>query len=344
MEGPADPNSIEILITLPLQDDLIAPLRELSPRLNFTIQPARRPEDILAEVWAKTEVLYTDRVLPSPEQAPNLRWLQFHSAGIDFAVDSPILQKPGLAATTLSGAAVPQSAEYCLAVLLSMTHHLPELLTAQTKAEWPHDRWENFIPKELRGSTIGIVGYGSIGRELARLLLPFGATVLAAKHDAMRPVDIGYTAEGLGDPEGNLFTRLYPYQAVGSMVKLCDFVVIAVPLTPVTKGMYGAQEIAAMKPGSYLIVVGRGGVVDETALLSALQEKRLAGAALDVFSEEPLSPTNPLWRAPGILITPHIAGISTQYDRRAMDLFAANLKRYLGNSPLYNLYNPQKGY
>ena len=339
-----DSHPIKVLTPLPLPEDVLAPLRDLAPRVNLSIHSARRPEDIPEDVWKKVEVLYTDRVLPEPGRVPNLRWLQFHSAGVDFALDSPLLQKEGLQVTTLSGAAAPQAAEYCLGVLLALSHHLPDLFQAQNKAEWLRDRWDRLIPRELRGSTVGIVGYGSIGRELARLLLPFDVTILAAKYDAMHPEDEGYIAEGLGDPHGNLFTRLYPYQAVRSMVKTCDFVVISVPLTPDTRGLFGAEEIGAMKPEAYLVSVGRGGVVDENALLSALQDKRLAGAALDVFTEEPLSPTNPLWKAPNLVVTPHVAGMSNYYNQRAVDLFAANLRRYLTGATLYNTVQLARGY
>ncbi len=337
-------NVIEILVTLPFPEDILAPLRELAPRVNINVHSARRPEDIPDDLWKKIEVLYTDRVLPAPDRVPNLRWLQFHSAGIDFALDSPLLQKQGLRVTTLSGAAAPQAAEYCLSALLSLAHRMPEFFAAQSKAEWPRDRWERLAPLELRGSTVGIVGYGSVGRELSRLLQPLGVNVLAAKHDAKHPEDNGYFPEGLGDPHGNLFTRLYPFQAVKSMVKMCDFVVVTAPLTPQTRGMIGAEVLAAMKPSAYLVVVGRGSIVDEQALQVALQDKRLAGAALDVFAEEPLSPTSPLWKTPNLIITPHIAGMSARYNERAVALFLANLRRFLTGAPLYNLFNPELGY
>ena len=335
---------VEVLITIPFPEDTLTQVRELAPRVNLTVHPARRPEDVPDELWKKIDILYTDRVLPPPEKAPNLRWLQFNSAGIDFALDSSLLQKDGLKVTTLSGAAAPQAAEYCLTVLLAMSHHLPDLFTLQARSEWPRERWERLQPHELRGSTVGIIGYGSIGRELARLLEPFGVNILAAKHDAMHPEDDGYFADGMGDPHGDLFSRLYPFQAVRSMLKQCDYAVVAVPLTPATRGMIGREEIAAMKLGARLVIVGRGGVVDEAELLDALQDKRLGGAAVDVFAEEPLSPTSPFWKAPNLIVTPHIAGLSTQYNQRAVTLFAANLRRFLTGAPLYNLYDPAKGY
>ena len=344
MQNSAQTPPIEILITLPFEDEILAPLRDISPAINITVSAARRPEDVPGEIWEKTEVLYTDRVLPPPAMVPNLRWLQFHSAGIDFALGSPLLQKSGLAVTTLSGAAAAQAAEYTLAVILAMGHHLPEMFAAQQRSEWPRERYDRFRPHELRGSTIGLIGYGSIGRELARLLQPFGVEILAVKNDAMHPEDRGYTAPGLGDPLGNLFTRLYPPQALRSVLKLSDFIVVTTPLTPGTTGMIGANELTSAKPGAYVVVVGRGGVVDETALLEALQEKRLAAAALDVFQEEPLGPTSPLWKQPNLVVTPHVGGFSAYYEQRAMVLFGANLRRFLKGEDLFNRYDPARGY
>lgn len=343
MESQKPPN-IEVLVTIPFQEQQVQQLRDLSPRLRFQVMSVRKPEEIPAEVWAHVEVLYTDRVLPAPELVPNLRWLQFHYAGIDSAIDSPLLKKSDLMITTLSGAAAPQMAEYALAAILALGHRFLDLKTAQDRAEWPRDRWDRFCPKELRDSTVGIVGYGSIGREIARLCRAFGAEVLATKKDLMHPEDTGYIIPGLGDPGGDLFHRLYPVQAVRSMMKECDFVIVTVPLTPETRNMIGAAEIAAMKPTAYLIQIARGGVVDQNALISALQERRIAGAVLDVFQEEPLPSNSPLWKLNNIMISPHIAGISLHYDERAVQLFTENLRRYLNGTALLNRLDVEKGY
>jgi phosphoglycerate dehydrogenase-like enzyme len=340
-----DRNSpIEVLVTVPFLEEEIQALRELSPRLRITMLPAREPGDIPKETWARSEVLYTDLVLPAPDQVPVLRWVQSHWAGLDSLENLPLLKKNDLMVTTLSGAGAPQMAEFALTMILALGHRLPDVNAQQNKSEWPRDRWERFRPQELRYSTVGIIGYGSIGREIARLVRAFGATVLAAKRDVMHPADTGYTIPGLGDPGGDLFHRLYPYQAIRSMMKEVDFAVVVTPLTAETRGMIGAAELGAMKPTAFLVNMARGGVIDQNALLAALQERRIAGAGLDVFTEEPLPSNSPFWKLPNVIITPHIGGMSVHYNQHAIELFSENLKRYLTGAPLYNRYDPQRGY
>jgi len=335
---------LNVIITLPFPENLVARLRSISPRLKINVIKARKAEEVPAEQWAQAEVLYTNRVLPLPEQAPNLKWIQFHWAGVDHALDAPILSQPGLIATTLSGAAASQMAEYIMMMLLSLGHHLPDLLNHQRRGEWPKDRWERFSPLELRDATVGIIGYGSVGRQVARLLQPFGARVLASKRNAMQPQDSGYTPEGLGDPDGDLVTRLYPPEALRSLVKDCDFVVVTTPLTPRTRSLVNAEVLAAMKPTAYLVDASRGTVVDQAALIAALRDHKIAGAALDVFAEEPLPDDNPLWKLNNVILTPHISGNTPHYDERAVALFAENLRRYLAGQPLLNVIELDQGY
>ncbi len=335
---------IDVLITLPFPPALITRLQEISPFLRITVHPAQKVDDIPVDLWTHTQVLYTNRILPDPELVPGLKWIQLHWAGIDKLLDEPLLSKPGVKVTTLSGAAASQMAEHTLTMMLALARRLPVFADLQKKAEWPEKRWEKYPLRELRTSTVGIVGYGSIGRQIARLLREFGATVLATKKDTMRPLDSGYTPEGLGDPDGSLVHRLYPPQALKTMVRDCDFVVVAVPLSKGTRNLINAEVLAAMKPDAYLIDVSRGDVVDIIALQNALLERKLAGAALDVFPQEPLPKDSFAWKLPNTMITPHIAGISDHYDERATALFAENLSRYIADLPLYNLYDREKGY
>lgn len=335
---------IEVLITVEFNESQIQRLRDISPRLKITLQPARKGEEVPPEKWEHTEILYTGRALPKPGQAPDLRWIQFHFAGIETLVDPALASNPEVTLTTLSGAAAGQMAEHAVMMMLALGHYLPEHLSNQAKSEWPRDRYERLAPHELRGSTVGIIGYGSIGRQVARLLQPFGASILAAKRDIRHPEDSGYMPDGMGDPGGDLFDRLYPIQALKAMLPDCDYIVVTVPLTTQTRGLIGAAELAVCKPAAYLVDISRGGVVDQAALAQALQEKKLAGASLDVFPEEPLPPASPIWKMANAIITPHISGSSREYNERALSLFSENLNRYLLGLPLYNRYDPERGY
>lgn len=335
---------IEVLITFPVSDNFISQINAVSPHIHLIHIPVRNENEISDDVWKKSEVLITERILPRPEKVPNLRWIQFNSAGIDFAVEEPIIQKSNLLVTTLSGAVAPQVAEYTLAMLLALSHKLPVLLGHQRNHEWPPDRNSRLIPLELRGSTIGILGYGSIGREIARLVQPLGVSVLASKNNVLVPEDRGYTIDNLGDPDGNLFTRLYPIQAVKSLVKECNFIIISLPRTRDTFHLIAEEELAAMKPGAFIIDVSRGGIIKTEALIAALKEKHIAGAVLDVFEQEPLPKDHPLWELPNIIITPHIAGLSIHYNERALVLLKENLDRYIKNSVLLNIFSAEQGY
>lgn len=334
---------IFILVTEALPADTLDRLQILSPRLEFHIQPATKAEDVPQALWTRAEVLYTLRIIPKTEQAPNLKWIQFHMAGLDRVPFRPLLER-GVQCTSLSGAAAPQMAEYVVMMLLALGHRLPALVRSQSAHEWPREKWELFRPRELRGSTVGVAGYGSVGREVARLCNAFGARVLAVKHNVMNPEDRGYTLDGLGDPEGRIPARIYPPQSLHRMLKECDFVVVSAPLTEGTRGWFGAEAFAAMRVGACLVDISRGGIVDEEALRKALLEGKLAGAALDVFAQEPLPQDSDLWDTPGLLLSPHIAGNSPNYDLRAMDLFAENLRRYTANRPLLNRFDSREGY
>jgi len=335
---------VDVLIHYAFSEAQLEDLSSLSPRVRLSVYPEGEFADIPGDLMAKAEILLTNNEIPDPEIAPALRWVQFSYAGVEFARGHPLLKREGFRATSLSGAASPKIAEYALMALLSLAHKLPMMVQYQGKKIWPPDRWQRFEPFEIRGSTVGLLGYGSIARELARLLQPFGVKILATKNDLTDVNQDGYFAEGTGDPDGIYFTRLYPSQAVHSVLKASDFVVICLPLTDKTVNIIGTREFEVMKPGAYLIALGRGGQVDEDALLRALREKLIAGALLDVFRTEPLSQESPLWGAPNLVITPHIAGDTGRYTDLVAELFTENLRRYLADEGLLNVFDPEKGY
>ena len=161
---------VDVLITVPISSSLIKGIQEVSPLLRVTIHPAEAVDQVPDELWVRCEVLYTKRIIPDVELAPNLKWVQHHHAGIDSSMEFISSDRRNLIITTMSGAASTQIAEYVLAMLLAFGRHLPALSMNQKKADWPKDRWGRFKPRELRTSTVGIVGYGSIGRQVASLL------------------------------------------------------------------------------------------------------------------------------------------------------------------------------
>lgn len=336
---------VEVLVTLPISEELAEQISQLSSRISLTVSPAKEAKDIPEELWQKAEVLYTMHTLPEPDQAPKLSWVQSYLSGVEKLLPAPLFQENDkVILTTISGGNASQVAEHALSMLLALGHQLPRFLDLKSQKKWMEEKGKNYIPSELRGSTVGIVGYGSIGRQIARLVRTFGAQVLATKRDLKTLPDKGYLEEEMGDPEGTLFTRLYPPQALRSMFKECDFVVVCVPLTESTTGMIGEAQLQAMKPSAFLVDVSRGGVVDSEAVNTALREGWIAGAALDVFTEEPLPEDNPLWEVPNLIITPHIAGFSPDYNQRANQMFLENLKRYLADESLLNRVDISRGY
>jgi phosphoglycerate dehydrogenase-like enzyme len=334
----------EILLTIQFKPEQLAELQKLAPGYRIHSHALAEGQSAQPELWKDAEILYTFRALPQPEEAPKLRWIQFHLAGVDQQLDAPILRHDDLIATTLSGANAPQVAEHALALMLALGHHVSTMVTDQGRAHWPTERSQRYLPKELIGSTVGIVGYGSIGQRLARLLQSFNVTILASKRDLLTESRRDFQVDGEGDPKAELVRRLYPGKAVGSMLKECDYVVVTVPLTTETRGLIGAKQLAAMKPGAFLVDVSRGGVVDHAALVQALDKGQLAGAGLDVFPIEPLPSDSKLWGMANVIVSPHVAGLSPRYVERAFELFKENLRRYLAGEELLNKLELEREY
>jgi phosphoglycerate dehydrogenase-like enzyme len=334
--------TLHVLSTVRFNAEQLARLRALSPRLQLGQHTVRKADELPPGLWSKVEVLCTFGALPAPGQAPRLRWVQLLSAGADHALNHPGLSSDTII-TTASGIHAINMGEYTLALMLVWAQRLPALLDHQRRAEWPEGRFQLFAPQELRGATIGIVGYGSIGREVGRLAHAFGMRVLALQRSG-DPTDHGFTIPGVGDPQGCIPERFYRLHELRTMLAECDYVVLAVPLTESTRHLVGADELRAMKPTAFLVNVARGGVVNEPALIQALQQGWIGGAGLDVFAQEPLPADSPLWGMENVILTPHIAGTTPHYNHRAADVFAENLRRYLTGKPLLNQVDLSKGY
>jgi phosphoglycerate dehydrogenase-like enzyme len=260
------------------------------------------------------------------ERTPNLRWIHSISAGIDKVV-TPLSRHRGLQVTNARGVFSRPIAEYVVMMCLVIARRLPQLFDLQRERTWQPLRGE-----ELGGLTVGIIGYGSIGAEVARLLEPFGTRVLATR----RHPELG--AGGQANVEVWGIDRLH------DLLRASDVVVIAAPLTDETAGLIGATELQEMPGHAWLINIARGRLVDEMALRRALANGWIGGAVLDVFDEEPLPADSPLYDTPNLVITPHTSWSSDKVVERSIDLFVANLERYLRAEPLENLVDLEAGY
>lgn len=338
--------AIHLLVTFDLPKPAREQIKNLSERIHLKVIPTDDASHIPTETWEETDILFTDSVLPEPEKSPNLKWVQFNSAGLDPFQNHDLISSREITVTTMSGAITGQIGEYVLMAMLALGHRLPLLRRHQQDKHWAETGTEldALVPSELRHSRVGIIGYGSIGRQVARLLRPFGAKVLAVKKDVMHPEDSGYTPEGMGDPEGDFFHRLYPLAAVDSVIAESDFVVLALPLTDDTHYLMNAERLAHMKKTAFLINVGRGALIDQQALIDALRVGQIAGAALDVFEHEPLPDDSPLWEMDQVIVTPHVSGLSRYLSAETLALFTENLTRFINGKPLFNEVDPSLGY
>ncbi len=268
------------------------------------------------------------------ERAPRLRWLQAAGAGVDALRPTGLLDaNSGVLVTTAVGIHAVPIGEYVFGSMLMFNRSWPKMVRLQDQHIWAHSaRWYGLGERELAEQTLGIVGLGGIGRHIARLAKAFDMRVLATRRTVK---------EGAQEPDVD---QLYPLRNLRDMLRECDYVVLSVPLTPQTEKLISEHELRAMRPHAYLINIARGRVVDEKALIRALQEHWIGGAGLDVVENEPLAPESPLYSLPNVILTPHIAGMSVQYGKRLAELFADNLLRYRADEPLRNLYEAARGY
>jgi phosphoglycerate dehydrogenase-like enzyme len=262
--------------------------------------------------------------------ARRLRWIQSQGAGVEWIANVPELVESDVVLTNTRGAHASTIAEHAFGLLLSLTRGLPALFARQREHQWA--RPEGWKAIGLSGLTFGTVGLGRIGSALAQRAHGFDMKVIAVDanaNDLRRPDDV----EQLWDLDG-----------LPELLRTADVVAVALPYTAETKGLLGPEQLALLQPSAYLLVVSRGGIVDETALVSALRDGRLAGAGLDVTAQEPLPPESPLWEAPNLLITPHCSGNSRQTTELAWQIFADNVGRFVRGETLNNIVDKRRGY
>jgi len=341
---------ITVAIATPLDAELVTSLRALDARVSVLYQPEllpptrypgdhrgvdgfrRDPEDESRwqEMLVRAEVLFgipgdsPEGLAAAVRGNPRLRWVQGTAAGTGEQVKAAGLTRDELervVVTSASGVHVAPLSEFCLLGLLALTKGLPHLQSAQRAHHWDH-----YPVAELQGATLLVLGLGSIGTEVARLAKAFGMRTLAINRS--------------GKSDSPHVDEIHEPQSLHALLPRVDALVVTLPLTDETAGVLDAKAFELLQPHAILVNVGRGGVVDEPALVRALREQRLAGAVLDVFATEPLPSDSPLWDLPNVMISPHTAALSIHENERLVELFEANLRRYLAGEELVGRVDP----
>lgn len=323
-----DPETILVLGTPP--ERLLARLQTAAA--DATVVVGEAAEDFervtgdatVVLAWGASRGLLSQILLSSP----HLRWVHIMSAGINHLLSKELTETSALV-TNGRGAFSASLGEWVLGAILYFAKDFRRLIRSQAQG-----LWDPFDVVEVSGQTVGIVGYGDIGRQVAVRARALGMRVLGLTRRGPSTVRAGDDlAEEIFAPEDRV-----------KMIERCDYVVITAPLTPETRGLIGEAEIAAMKPEAVIINVGRGPVIEEDALISALSEKRIKGAALDVFHREPLPSGDPLYSLENVLFSPHCADHTPVWLDNAMELFLENLERYREGTPLHNVVDGTRGY
>ena len=335
---------MKIISTVALQPAHRAAITSAVPGAELADRQCRTAEEAGDFVGGGCDVLLTFRIpLDITNRARGLKWIQLLSAGADHALGGP-LKGIAIPVTTASGIHATPIGEYTIASMLAYAHRIHLAIRAQIRREWMRSGAFMASVDEIRGRTLGIIGYGSIGRETARLAAAFGMTVLALKRNPAERVDPGWYPAGLGDPEGKIPGRFFGPGDRETILRESDYVSVTLPLTSHTRKFIGEREFAAMKPGAFLVNIGRGEVIDEPAMAAVLTAGKIGGAGLDVFEHEPLEANSPLWDLENVILTPHISSANRGYMDKACQLFVENLNRFAANRPLLNLVDPTLGY
>jgi phosphoglycerate dehydrogenase-like enzyme len=269
-----------------------------------------------------------------PEQfkiAGKLKWIHSPAAAVHQLM-YPDLINSDVILTNSSGVHGPVVAEHAIAVILALAKRLPQAMHYQTRKIWAQELlWnEHPRPREVAGATVLVAGMGGIGSEFAVRAKALGMKVIAIRENP---------AKGAGPAD-----EVYGPEKIDELLPQADFVLLCTPVTPATTAIINRERLNKMKFGAYLINVARGPLVDEAALIEALQEQRIAGAALDVFVEEPLPAESPFWSLDNVLITPHTAAVTEKLWERHYELIVENMKRFLAGKPLLNEVDKRRGY
>jgi len=308
---------------------MAAGIRERWPEMRIVHLPNY---DGLDAELPNTDIFVGFSLRPEPfGRARKLKWLHSTAVGVGQLM-YPELRKSGIEVTNASGVHTIPMAEHILGMLVAMARRFPDCFRYQQQSRWAQQElWDSPVrPCELHGQTLLLIGLGAVGRAVAKAVRPLGMRVWAV------------TRSGEGDRE--LAEEIVPVARLHEVLPEADFVILAAPETPETRRMIGAPELARMKASAYFMNVSRGALVDELALIAVLERRAIAGAALDVASQEPLPPDSPLWKLESAFITPHMSAVSEHLWARQTDLLIANLERWFSGRELLNRVNLERGY
>ena len=336
---------VNVLLASPLAADLVECIAAVDPRVQLSYRPdllgqPRYPGDHYppiqrtaaqsaewAHLLAEAEVMLDVDQPSAPEivrLAPRLRWIQSSSSGVGEWIRRLKLVETQVVVTNAAGMHARPLGEYAVFAMLYFARRWPRMV-----AEQRAHHWERCAIDTLEHKTVGIIGLGQVGQMVARLARPFGMRTVGIRRS-------GVAVDGVD--------QVYPATDLTHVLNQSDYLVLSVPATAETTGMIGARELALLKPGAVLVNIARGSIVDEAALIDALQHGQLGGAALDVVSREPLPADSPLWDMPNVLITPHSMSTAVSENQWLTDLFCDNLRRYLHAEPLRNEVDKMRGY
>ena len=294
------------------------------------------PDGLLPEI----EGLISNSWLPEPDRTPRLRWVQTLNAGHE-GLPEALVSAPGVEVCHGSGPAAVPIAEWTLAAMLFFAHRFRRILAHEKDRTWHRDRAAEMSASVLHGKTVGILGYGAIGRQVGRLCRMLGMRVVATLGRAGKRQQLTYRTPGTGDPEGDLPDRWVGWDALQDALGDLDFIVLALRLDHRTDRLVDTEFLKRCKPQAVLVNMARGGLVDQTALAGALAAGRIGGAALDVFATEPLPADDPLRDAPNVLLSPHCSPESPFFQAEIRNMVAENLRRFAAGEPLVNVIRPR---
>ena len=310
-----------------MNEQTLKRIKEVAPEADLVVIKNKEEwEQKAGEFTSSTEVVFGRLPFARIRELPRLRWVQQDFAGSDWLQNFPDLIERDFILTNASGVHAIPIAEHILALMLALARDFPHSFRKQGQHQW--SRRGRVI--ELDGATMGVIGLGKIGEKTAEKAKGLNMRVLAIRRNPERSsphVDIMYGPKGLPD-----------------LLSQSDWVAIAAPMTPETRGMIGERELKSMKKSAHIINIARGSIIQEGMLIKALQEGWIAGAGLDVFEKEPLPPDSPLWDMENVIVTGHYAGSTPFYFQRVLEIFLENLRRYRSGEPLINVVDKRRGY